>query len=145
MKNKLIAVLLAIISLSSNAQSVMETRSENRMELLRTLTPIETSVSLAQKQLTLQYIPVQIPPGLAPDEKEQITSLWEQLQQACPRCSTGVTIGSGTVVGTSGHSSSQPSIWDKFNNKTCINTIILAEYKRKAKAYDDIQQSVGEQ
>ncbi len=142
-KYKLMIAALAVNAVAS-AQNLEQQLPQ--MQELQQLSRggINHSFNPQRYQLDISNLELKVPSQYNEHDRTKVLSLLTELKQACPACSTGITIGGGTVIGGNTDGTGTPLFPIQRGNIGGLNplvTITKTEYdelKMKADLYDRI-------
>ncbi|WP_324049817.1 hypothetical protein [Aeromonas caviae] len=151
-KYKLMIAALALTTLAS-AKNLENQPPQIRMQELKQLYLGGTNqiLKLQNVQMDISNLDLKVPSQYTNDDRERILSLLSELKQTCPTCSTGVTIGSGTIVGGNTGGTDTPLFPIGGGNKGgLIPTVTITKFEydeliKKAALYDSIITESGGQ
>lgn len=108
-KYKLMIATLALTTLAS-AQNLENQLPQIRMQNFQPLDlgEVNQRFKLHNFQMDISNLDIKVPSQYTEDDRTKILSLLSKLKQTCPTCSTGVTIGGGTLVGGNTSGTSTP-------------------------------------
>ena len=96
-----------------------------------------------QENLTFKNQTLLLPEYLSEDKRNEIQQLFLKLQQLCPECSNGNTIGGPVIVGPNTYNSSKPSLFGSYSsysfNRETDTIVKIQDYKnleKKAMKYE---------
>lgn len=93
-------------------------------------------------RLSVSDIQLRIPDRYNDENKNRVSELMRELRLLCPDCSTGGTIGGGTIIGGGAVPSANPlfpvgsQLFPTSSGQVLIDKNELSELRRKAALYD---------
>lgn len=152
LKYKVIIAALALTTAAS-AQNFEQQLPQVQMQELQQLDVggINQRFNLQRFQVEISNLDLKVPSQYTGDDRTRIFSLLSELKQACPECSTGGTIGGGTIIGGNTGGTGIPLFPIRGGNSGgLIPTVTITkaehdELKRKAALYDSSVSESGGQ
>lgn len=142
-KYKIVIAALAV-SMAASAQNLEQQLPQGQMLELQQLNlgGINQRFNPQRFQVEISNLDLKVPSQYSGDDRTRIFSLLSELKQACPECSTGGTIGGGTIIGPNTGGTGTPLFPIGGGNSggllptVTITKIEYDELRRKAALYD---------